>query len=790
MGLVAPPALSPLVVPRAYRYDRFRDRLDVVVAGQGGQFGIYHELFCDALEFPRSDFVGRRSGASRQDAELAALAPHGLWMVLIDQGLEPTLRIGDTRRLDWRSDGGRDLLTVTAYPHTVEQLIANALQQAGLVPTEATVTRAFVQMFGLSSEALLCLARPKVGQALIESRTAQGLVGVLAAARWYERTYPDAVLISLDDPNSRRWVLGLPGEDHRHGDLLAVRPDGDRVVVEAIEVKATGGDGALVSVRGDRAEGEAVTQVDQTLATLERLFAAPAGAGLDAARRELLRDQLYRAVASRPYGRDQRGRFVEMLNELFGGSPPPVRGLVVQARIESGSSAPAPSRPLAFRTPSDRPMGWLELVEGEADPAVARPAPTPPAPTPPPPPPPPAARTPPAPPPPPPRTAPRQAAARTAPQSPPPAARQPEPNDRPRVLIGRDPNDKEVYWDPHHPERPLNNFGLLVTGDSGVGKTQFLRALIDELAGRGLPVCVFDFKNDYAEEPFSHKAGLRVYDVRRDGLPFNPLSLVPEADGTTQPIQQIHELAGILERVFALGPQQTAALRKAMKQVFTTAGIDPQQRYRVSEAPPAPGFSEVGDLLEHGARNAALLNKLSPLFDLNLFPAAETAATTFERLLNDRVVLDLHALPSDKIKAVLAEFLIVRLHGHALRGEQPRQLRRLLVFDEAWRVAQSQRLQELAREGRAFGIGLAIGTQFPNLPTELTGNLATRLLLHNSDPEHQRKVAAVLCGSATGPLAGPLIGRLKQLQKHEGFLSNQQYTPYVFVRSSPHYERG
>src|SRR5205823_4441959 len=135
-------------------------------------------------------------------------------------------------------------------------------------------------------------------------------------------------------------------------------------------------------------------------------------------------------------------------------------------------------------------------------------------------------------------------------------------------LIGRDATGKEVYWDPHDPERPLNNFGLLVTGDSGVGKTQFLRALIDDLVGRGLPVCVFDFKNDYADESFSRKAGLRVYDVNRDGLPFNPLSLVPEADGTVQPIRQVHELAGILERVFSLGPQQAAALRKAMKQAF------------------------------------------------------------------------------------------------------------------------------------------------------------------------------------------------------------------------------
>ena len=41
---------------------------------------------------------------------------------------------------------------------------------------------------------------------------------------------------------------------------------------------------------------------------------------------------------------------------------------------------------------------------------------------------------------------------------------------------------------------------------------------------------------------------------------------------------------------------------------------------------------------------------------------------------------------------------------------QPRKLTRLLVLDETWRVAHSTHLENLAREGRAFGAGMAIGT--------------------------------------------------------------------------------
>ena len=60
----------------------------------------------------------------------------------------------------------------------------------------------------------------------------------------------------------------------------------------------------------------------------------------------------------------------------------------------------------------------------------------------------------------------------------------------------------------------------------------------------------------------------------------------------------------------------------------------------------------------------------------------------------------------------MAELIVIRLHGVLVRRDHPRKLTRLLVLDEAWRVATSTHLANLAREGRAFGAGIAIGTQY------------------------------------------------------------------------------
>lgn len=125
-----------------------------------------------------------------------------------------------------------------------------------------------------------------------------------------------------------------------------------------------------------------------------------------------------------------------------------------------------------------------------------------------------------------------------------------------------------------------------------------------------------------------------------------------------------------------------------------------------------------------------------------------------------------------------------------LRGEQPRALRRLLVFDEAWRAADSQRLIELAREGRAFGVGIVAGSQFAgDLYHELTGNLATKLHLYNSDASQRRKIIQTILGSVANSDASVMLERLSQLKKFDGILTNQQYTPYREMRIWPYFER-
>jgi hypothetical protein len=356
------------------------------------------------------------------------------------------------------------------------------------------------------------------------------------------------------------------------------------------------------------------------------------------------------------------------------------------------------------------------------------------------------------------------------------------------VLVGRDASGNAVVWDPYrYAPNHLNNFSFLVTGDAGSGKTQTIRVLIDAACKAELSVCIFDFKADYCDSAFTDPLGIEVIDLRDRGLPFNPLQPPPRGASGVQPAEHAYELAGVLARVFKLGAVQQGHLRDAINGAYEAAGI-PSREWVDPEEANWPFFDQVVASLRENGGNAALVTKLSLFTDLHLFP--NTAPhESFESFIDRRVSLKLSDLPNDEIKAALAEIIIIQLHGYALRGDQPRRLKRLLVFDEAHRVRDSARLESLAREGRAFGVGIVMGTQFPgDVPETMAGNLATQLFLMNNQAKHRSWIVRQIYGTTTGREPKELLDKLRHFRPLDGLFSNSHHQ-MALLRVIPHYER-
>lgn len=391
----------------------------------------------------------------------------------------------------------------------------------------------------------------------------------------------------------------------------------------------------------------------------------------------------------------------------------------------------------------------------------------------------------------------RDAHARISPQSPTEnafaiasdAAQQPKSQSAFPVLIGAGDDGKSIYWAPYsEPPDHLNNFGFVITGDAGSGKTQTIKILIDAAARSDLSLCIFDFKADYCDAKFVDPLGIEVIDIRKRGLPFNPLQPPPRGASGVQPIEHAHEMAGVLGRIFKLGAVQQGLLRDAVCSVYEANEI-PVREWVHPESVVWPLFDQVTALLSDEPKAAAIITKLSLLTDLGLMGEAGGAMTSFADFVEQRVSLKLSDLPTDEVKAAIAEMIIIQLHGYALRGDQPRRLKRMMVFDEAHRVRSSARLETLAREGRAFGIGIVIGTQFPgDIPDSMAGNLATQLFLLNAMADHRRYTLKQMYGTTGGREAKDMMDRLAQLKPFDGLFNNAHHQR-SFVHVLPHYKR-
>ena len=364
---------------------------------------------------------------------------------------------------------------------------------------------------------------------------------------------------------------------------------------------------------------------------------------------------------------------------------------------------------------------------------------------------------------------------------------------RPRALLGTAPGPygkpREVWFDPGLPGQSLPNPHISITGETGSGKTQATKAIVSELRQQNVAALILDFKDDYSNESFIETEGFRLYDASFGPLPLNPL--IPAIDkqhDLINPAQHVYQVADIVKRIYKLGDQQAFRLREAIKQSYEHAGI-PLRPGRLPAGESFPAFDAVRRELVEDKANEPLLGRLSPIFDLGLF-SVESEQSNFDDFLEASVVIRLGQLPSDEVKNSVAEFFLMALYNHLVRRPQVHTLGRLLVLDEAWRVVDSPFLTPLMREGRAFGLGVVIASQFPrDLPEAVRGSTATRLYFSQGQVEQIREIQRTIVGKTSGPEAEHVASVVRGLTPLSCVMHSTQYTPFVRVAVTPYFRR-
>lgn len=791
--------IQPLAVPRRIAYREIHKTVELEPAS-GGPFEDYDNLVRRLAPAGASYWAVHQQGKLRE--ALHGIASRIPWTAVADRQVDRDLRIGEVRIMTAR-DGERDVAAFGRSTVAFRRPLRAVVQEYNAWISNEDLDGLLQQLSELLDAGILNLRPDSTGKT--NFNRIKGLLGTLIAARWFRTVGDEAtrLLISLDGSEARRW-LHL-SDDPLRADLVGFTWTNDHCTVSVIEVKAVQAKGVEYKVDNGIATGPAVEQMLSTRRLLEQVFATERDDELitTPARREILREHLYRELTKGTYSAEERKVWADRLQRLLdGGVTADLRCHLIDVRLGVDSSSLKEMKAVAHEGELAVPVAVTELNERQIEVLIPseppddeggtepgeepespdgggsepEPQPEPSGPSP----------------------AGSEEESEASEPEPESAAPVPAPapgtgSDRPRALLGTAPGEygkaREIWFDPGQPDNRLPNPHLMITGETGSGKTQATKAILSDLRPFNVPALILDFKDDYSDPDYAETEGFVVYDPNEQSLPFNPLApAVDPRSGRVNPTHHLHQLTDIIKRIYRLGDQQAYRLREAMKTVYEEAGV-PARSFIPDAGQSYPPFEAVQDQLAQDKENQALLGRMSPIFDLELFSSG-AEVTEFANVVERSTVIRLAQLPGDEVKNSVSEFFLMALYNYLIRQPQSHRLGRLAVLDEAWRLVESPFLEPLMREGRAFGLGVLIASQFPtDLPTTVAGSTATKVYFSQTNVEQVRDIQRTILGKTSGADADHLASIMRGLPPLTCVLYSKQFPRFARVTVTPYFER-
>lgn len=803
--------IQPLAVPKQIFYSAVHKTVELEPA-PGGLFESYYNVVARIAEGggQASYLAVHQQLALRKD--LGALARRVAWTAVADRHVDRDLKVG-ALRIFTATEGERDVAAFARTTSAFRRPLREVARRYNTFISNEELDELLGQLSNLLDSGLLNVKPDKTGN-INESRI-KGLLATLITARWYRRNSASGtrLLISLDGRDARRWMY--LSDDPLRADLVGFEWTNDHCTVSVIEVKSVEATTKEYVVKDGVVSGPAVEQMLATRRLVSAIFANERVNELitTPARREILREHLYRELTKDAYLPEDRKLWVDRLRRLLDGEvKAEFTCHLVDVRLGAHVSTLRNRCVIAEEDEERIPIQIHELNEELLEALSARETPS--------------------------REGPaEQSGNQRDDVETGDSTRQKERSvsdesngngsqsvldkefvaersgktpvtstikrvtktevssqaGRPRVLLGTAAGaygkPQDVWFDPNLASQKLPNPHISITGESGSGKTQAIKAIISELGQQGLPALVLDFKDDYSDESFTVAEDFGLYDAGYQSLPFNPLT--PSIDTRQNLInaaQHIYQVSGIIKRIYKLGDQQAFRLREAIKRAYEAAGVSLRPTPLAARTC-FPAFNNVQEQLLADKGNESLLGRLSPIFDLGLFVTDEEESN-LDDFLKRSVVIRLGQLPSDEVKNSVAEFFLMALYNYLIRQPQSHTLGQLLVLDEAWRVVESPFLTPLMREGRAFGLGVVIGSQFPrDLPDAVRGSTATRLFFSQGQVEQIREIQRTIVGKTSGPEAEHVAGVVRNLAPLSCVLHSTQHTPFARLKLIAYFQR-
>lgn len=343
-----------------------------------------------------------------------------------------------------------------------------------------------------------------------------------------------------------------------------------------------------------------------------------------------------------------------------------------------------------------------------------------------------------------------------------------------------------VDWKPLE----LTNPHCMILGASGKGKTQTLKSIIFQLSKQKIPSIIIDFNDDFINPTFIDQTGFELIDTAY-GIPINPFEIAidPYTNKKVHYKTVVYSLPDTLNAIFDFGTREKRKVAEAIEELFTSHGFSQSQNTWDNKVPDflnlKYGLEQIAeDQPKESDRIHNILSKLGPVFDLQLFGGTET--TSFDEYFKKGAVFRLKSLLGfgSTIQKAMMQFILEKVYNRMATLGHTDSLRFLCVIDEAHYLKMNEKIDNLAKEARKFGISLILSTQeAKDLSPSVWANTATLLSLGLTKKDADTVVANL--GVPKSDKENISI-QLQNFGPGESLIKNDKHSPFDAVKIKPY----
>lgn len=375
------------------------------------------------------------------------------------------------------------------------------------------------------------------------------------------------------------------------------------------------------------------------------------------------------------------------------------------------------------------------------------------------------------------------------------------------IMFGTNQRDGlPVVWEPNNTDVLFHtNMGII--GTMGTGKTQFTKSLITQLyrdqsknvGGEPLGILIFDYKGDYNESKKDFMEATHANILKPYQIPFNPLALIKSK--VFKPLLPVHianAFKDTISKVYGLGPKQQDTLFQCIIETYNMCGI-------LAENPnswehEAPTFEQVYQRYSNNEdikKNDSLAAAMNKLQQFHIFEAVPRKTKSLFEILKGVVVIDLSGYDTDiqnLIVAITLDLFYAQMQavGSSKLDGKYRQLTKLILVDEADNFMSEgfPSLKKILKEGREFGVGTILSTQFLKHFGSGDDDYAKYILtwiVHNVADLKLNDVEFVFKTESKSMESQRLFNDIKKLQKHYSIVKIGSESPQ-YIRDRAFWE--